>query len=63
MPPFLSEAHMQRRYLLLVTAVSVLGLGAALLLPRRAAASGYDCFATVIGCGAAWIKTCNCTPP
>lgn len=54
---------MQRRYLLLVTAVSVLGLGAALLLPRRAAASGYDCFATVIGCGEAWIKTCNCTPP
>ena len=32
------------------------------LWPRQSKAVPNDCFATVIGCGKAWIKTCVCAP-
>lgn len=41
----------------------LLALVATAAVPRAADAVAFDCFATTIGCGNAWIKTCNCTPP
>ncbi len=46
-----------------VILLAVLALAATAAIPRSADAVAFDCFATTIGCGNAWIKTCNCTPP
>lgn len=52
----------KKKALAVAIAVAVAGATASFAWPRQAKADGFDCFATVIGCGEAWIKTCNCGP-